>query len=74
MDWRVNPQPTGFPVKRIDHPRREVDVHPALLQLGTADPSQIQIICHVFAVVELLIELFSLHTAPPLPSGTGARR
>src|SRR5579859_999003 len=56
-----NPEPTGFPVKRIDHPRREVDVHPALFQRGPADRGEVQIACHIAAVVKLLIELLSPH-------------
>jgi hypothetical protein len=69
-----NAEPTGFPVKRFDHPGREIHVHPALLQCGTADRSEIQVACHVFAVIKLVIELFSLHTGPPPLSGIGTQR
>ena len=44
MDWRVTPS-RRFPGRRFDHPGREVDVHPALFQCGTADPSEVQIAC-----------------------------
>ena len=70
----ANPEPAGFPVKRFDHSGREVDVDPALFQRGAADPSEVQVACHVFAVVKLAIELFSPHTVLPPPSGTGAQR
>jgi hypothetical protein len=31
-DWRVTPRRPRFTIKRLDHPHREVHIHPALLQ------------------------------------------
>jgi hypothetical protein len=38
-----NAQPPGFPVKRFDHPCREIDVDAALLESGTAGRGEVQL-------------------------------
>jgi hypothetical protein len=70
---RGNAQPPGFPVKRVDHPRREVDVDPALLQTGAADRSEVQVSGYVFAVIKPLVEFLSPQRVLPPPSGTGGQ-
>src|SRR5215813_5934422 len=55
-------------IEGLDHPGREIHVHPSLLIARTAGRSEIERRGDVFAPVEPLLELFSFHrSALPHP-------
>jgi hypothetical protein len=74
MDWRVRPSRRASRSSDFNHPRREIDVDPALLQSRTADCGEVQIPGYVLAVIKLLVKFFSPHRVLPHPSGTGGQR
>lgn len=60
-------QPLGLTIQGLDHPHREVDVHPANLPMGTSSAVNLNRVENVdITSVEGLVELMRLHTAPPL--------
>ena len=52
-------QTPGLPVKRLDHPNREVDIYSSLLETGTASTGKVERRRHVLTAVKMLVEFFS---------------
>jgi len=62
---------TGLSVQGMNHPDREVNVDSLLLVSRPACLGKIKVFVNIFTGVEFLVELFSFHTALPLPCGSG---
>jgi len=64
----------GLSVKRLDHPNGKVDIDSLLFPTGACSLGEVEVFGHVFAIIKLLVKLFSLHTAlPPLSENAGSK-
>ena len=59
-------KPSRFFVKRVHHPRREIDIHSALFLVDTPGGGKIEMFKYIVAIIKFFIE-FSCFP-PPLSS------
>src|SRR6266581_6645798 len=60
-----HPKALCFLIQLVNHPQREINIHPLLLLLWSMGLGDIEVAGNILVVIEFFIKLFSLHIYRP---------